>query len=273
LSYAARERNEAMNGSDARRADRRLAGLTVAVTRPASKGDDLAVALASLGARVIAAPALRLLPPADRGPLLDVARRLADFDWVMLTSSAAVDALAGAASEVNAPPPARVAVVGPRTAAAAAARGWRVDLVPERFDAEGLLGAIDAGAIDLRGRRVLLPLAQDARDVLRAGVAARGGVPERVTAYRAEAADPAELSELAAWLREGRLDLITLASPSAARSLVDALGEAVLQIPAAAVGPVTAQAARGLGYRVDATAEEHTMNGLVDAVLRWHGDT
>ena len=163
---------------DGRRAaeEKELAGLTVAVTRPSTKGDTLTAQLTALGARVLDAPALRIVPPADPGPLRRAAARLDEFDWVMVTSVTGVEALAAAGRE-GGRSPRRLAVVGSQSAAAAVAAGWSVDLVPRRYDAEGLLEQLDREGVALAGARVLLPLAEGARDVLREGwsVLVRGG--------------------------------------------------------------------------------------------------
>ena len=246
-----------------------LAGLTVAVTRPATKEGRLAADLAGLGADVIEAPLLRLVPPRDPKPLLGVATRLDEFDWVVLTSSAGVRALSQAVARAGGSAPDRLAVVGKRTAAVASAVGWRPDLVPARFDAEGLLKAFDDASVPLNGVRVLLALAEGAREIVREGLRARGATVEQVAAYGSVATAPGDLTELAAGLRDRRIDLLTFTSSSAARNLLAALGPSVLAVPTAAVGSVTAGTARELGYMVVVVAEEHTMDGLVRAVSSW----
>jgi len=246
-----------------------LADLTVAVTRPPTKGDRLAADLERLGATVVDAPALHLVPPADPKPLASAAARLGEFDWVVLTSAAGVQALSDAVRVAGGGAPRRLAVVGAQTAAAAAAVGWQAEVVPERFDAEGLLERLDRGALSFEGASVLLAVAENARDVLLEGLAARGAAVTRVAAYGSAAASAADLGELAAAIRSGRVDLLTFTSSAAARNLVAALGAFVLAVPVAAVGPVTARTARELGYAVVAVAEEHTMEGLIQAVIRW----
>lgn len=246
-----------------------LAGLTVGVTRPPAKGGRLAAELRRLGALVVDAPALRLVPPPDATALERAAARVDEYDWVMLTSEAGVQALSAAVAVAGGGAPRRLAAVGPRTAAAAAARGWHAGLVPERYDAEGVLEQIDRTGVPLAGSSVLLAVAEDSRDVLLEGLEARGATVERVTAYASAPAAASDLAELAAALRAARLDLLTVTSASAARNLLAALGPPVLAVPIAAIGPVTAGAARDLGYSVEAVAEEHTIDGLVEAVRRW----
>ena len=246
-----------------------LAGRTVLVTRPVGKVEALARPLEARGATVVSLPALEIVPPGDPGPLRRAAARVEAYDWVTVTSPRGVRALrealeaAGAASQ-----PRRVAAVGSATAAACREAGWgEPDLVPARYDAEGLLEAFDAGGVPLRGARVLLPLAEKARDTLPRGLAERGAEVERVVAYRSVFPEDVAVEPVRRRLEEGRVHLLTFTSPSTAENVLEAVGEAARAVPAAVIGPVTAAAARELGYRVAAVADPHTVDGLVEAVV------
>ena len=249
---------------------------SVLVTRPLPGGRELAAQLEAAGLDVHLVPVLEIAPPLDPTPLNAAAARAAEggYDWVAVTSANGVRALSDALAKVarsgeGAPPPrARVAVVGSATAAAAERTGWKVDLVPATYTAEGLLEDFP-GKLD--GVRVLIPEAEAARAVLPEGLRARGAHVDVVIAYRAlipESTDPETLRRL---LRDGCLDLITLASPSAAEALLELAGAAVLSVPAAVIGPVTEDAARALGFEIAAVATPHTSAGLVAAVTDWAG--
>ncbi len=114
----------------------------------------------------------------------------------------------------------RVAAIGPGTAAALAARGIRVDLLPERFVAESLLEAFPDPTAP--GERVLLARAAQARDVLPEGLGARGYAVEVLPVYRTVTAapDPAAL----ALVRDGGIDAVTFTSSSTVRNFVDLVG-------------------------------------------------
>jgi uroporphyrinogen-III synthase len=66
---------------------------------------------------------------------------------------------------------------------------------------------------------------------------------------------------------------VLLTSGSVARHLADALGESLRPsdegVVFASIGPTTSAAARAAGLRVDVEAEEHTVEGLLEA-LRDH---
>jgi porphobilinogen synthase len=169
-----------------------------------------------LGAEVLAAPAIATAAP-DSYDALDAALAgAARYDWLALTSAAAVDAVAdrlAAAGAAFPPAPPRVAAVGRATAAAARARLGRVDLVPAVHAADGLADALPG----VRGARVLFPCADRARDALPTVLRARGARVDRVVAYRTVDAPADALAEFAAAARAGALDAVLVASPVGGR--------------------------------------------------------
>jgi uroporphyrinogen III methyltransferase/synthase len=118
---------------------RPLAGITVAVTRARAQASALAERLRALGAAVIQAPAIRIVP--IDGPAPDLSR----YDLICLTSPNGVqllfDRLAAAGADARALAGVRVAAIGPGTAAALRVHGVVADVVPERFVAGRTPGA------------------------------------------------------------------------------------------------------------------------------------
>lgn len=250
-----------------------LTGLVVVVTRPAASDESLTRILSVLGADVVHLPMIAFKAPADPEPLEQALGRWEEYDWVAFTSPRGVtwvaEALRARGSDPKRVPPRRLAVVGPSTAAAAQGVGWAPELVPERFDAEGLLEAFDRRGERFSGARVLLPVAEEAREILAAGLRERGAHVDVVITYRSansETVDPGLITRL---LGSPSPTLVTFTSPSTARHLLELIGARVLELPVAVIGPVTADAARALGYRVVAVPDEHTLDGLAHAVQRW----
>ena len=241
---------------------RPLFGRTVVVTRAREQASELSARLTALGATVLELPAIRITPIDFTVP------ELSQFEWVIFTSANGVDAffdrgLTPLSLDARALAPVRIAVIGPGTAGALARRGLRADLVPERFVAESLLDAFPAGA-----GRVLLARAVVARDVLPEGLAAKGSEVEVLAVYRTEPAppDPDALDRV----RAGDVDVITFTSSSTVDNFCDAVGP-VLPDPqplVVSIGPVTSQTARDHGLRVDAEADPHTIDGLLEVLVR-----
>ncbi|HYH80211.1 MAG TPA: bifunctional uroporphyrinogen-III C-methyltransferase/uroporphyrinogen-III synthase, partial [Longimicrobium sp.] len=250
--------------------DRRpLSGRTVVVTRARAQASAFAASLEALGAEVLQLPAIRVAPPADPQPLRDAAGCLDSFDWIVLTSANGVtclfDALREAGRDARALGAARVCAIGPATAAELEKHGIRADLVPPEFVAESAVEALAANGI--AGKRVLVPAAEDARPVLADGLRARGAEVSEVVAYRTEP-DGTGADEVRRRLAAGEVDLLTFTAGSTARNFASLVGADTGSAKVASIGPVTSQALRELGMRVDVEAEEATIDGLLRAVRR-----
>jgi uroporphyrinogen III methyltransferase/synthase len=246
-----------------------LFGRRVVVTRASAQASGLRDALAARGAEVLELPALRVEPLAG-APLAAAVRRLADYQWIVLTSQNAVallwDALRAAALDARALARLRIACVGATTSDALLARGLAADVVPARFVAEAVLDAL-AARTDVRGARVLYVAAEGARAVLPDGMRALGCTVDVVTAYRT-VTDGAGAEELRAALARGAVDAVTFASASAVRGYVDAVGaELARRAPAATIGPVTTEAARSAAIPIAAEAATASIDALVAAVV------
>ena len=246
-----------------------LQGRRILVTRRSEQAGSLVEALSALGAAVVEVPLIAHAPPEDM-PALDAAlARLGGYDWLAFTSANGVAAVADRLAGLGASLPAqvRMASVGPTTTGEIAARfpGRRAELEPESaYRAENLVDAFRAH--DLRGRRVLLPVSDRARDTLAQGLRAQGASVDVVIAYRTIAAAGAAAS-IGQALDRG-IDLVTLASPSAVEAFVAAAGDRSRAVALAAIGSVTAQAARAAGLDVKVVAEPSTVEGLLACLGR-----
>jgi uroporphyrinogen-III synthase len=247
-----------------------LQGKRVLVTRPRAQAGELVRRLRALGAVPIAFPTIRIAPPTDRYAALDAAlRQLVTFDWVVFTSVNGVmhvwRRVAALGLDSSTLAPLRLAAIGPATARALSGRGLRVDVVPDRYVAEALLAAIPQPT----GQRFLLPRAAGARDLLQTGLQAAGAEVVEVYAYRTA---PAELSPRALAMLDSGVDVLTFTSSSTVRHFVTQVGAARAQALAmralvVAIGPITAGTAHELGLRIDVVAPEHTIGGLVEALM------
>jgi len=224
----------------------------VLLTRAAEQNDDVAMRLRSAGAEVVELPTIAIEPTGAALP------ELAAYAWVVFTSANGVRAL----KQQGGWP--RIAVVGASTAAAAEAAGLTVAFRPSEPR-----GAVLGQELPVKpGVRVLLLRSDIARPELPAALHARGVTVDEVIVYRTvPRTEPAP--EIAEQLRDGRIDAILLASPSAARGLANACGTAFHErTRVVAIGPTTAAAAREIGLTVDALAKDPSADGLIAAIWR-----
>jgi len=234
-----------------------LAGRTVVVTRARAQASSLSERLRGLGARVVETPAIRIVPRAVELP------ELADFDLLCLTSTNGVELLFERMRErgldARALAGLRVAAIGPGTAAALKGHGIEVDVLPERFVAEGLLEALAAGEPP---RRALIARAADARDVLVEGLRAVGTTVEVLGLYDT-VAEPIGDSGTAAL---ADADYVTFTSASTVRFLLSQATPGP-RTRLVSIGPVTSEALREQRLEPHVEARRHDIPGLIDALV------
>ena len=252
---------------------RPLFGKRVLVTRSRVQAGALSRLLEGRGADVVEVPTIRIEPPDDYGELDDALRRLPAFDWVVFTSTNAVDAVFDRLRESGLDSRAlhgtRVAAIGQSTARSLHDRGIAADLVASLSISEGLVK--DMAARGVSGSRVLVPGAESRRETLASGLAELGVDVEVVAAYRTVGVESSPAAVEAA-LSEG-VDVATFTSSSTVRGLVRLLGGDVGKLDGVAVaciGPVTAAAARDAGLDVAILASESTVDGLVEAITDYY---
>jgi len=240
---------------------RPLFGRRVVVTRARADASALAARLRALGADVIELPTIEVADPGDGGAALR--RAAADltagrYQWVVFTSPRAVERFLPLLRDARAFGTTRIGAIGPGTGAALEAHSLRADLVPPEFVAESLVATFPSGA-----GRVLVPRAAVARDVLPQGLAAKGWSVDVVEAYRTQVArpDPAALDGAAA------ADAITFTASSTVTNYAALSGGRPVPPFVACIGPITAATARDQGWDVDVVADEHSIDGLVDALV------
>ncbi|MDB4910949.1 MAG: uroporphyrinogen-III C-methyltransferase / uroporphyrinogen-III synthase [Gemmatimonadetes bacterium] len=249
--------------------DRRpLFGRTIVVTRAREQASHLRVLLEIAGAAVIEAPAIRI-EPLDQAPLRAALQKLASYNWLVVTSRNAVELLWASLRELGLDARAfastKLCAVGPATADALLARGLSVDVIPDRYVAEGVIEKLRERD-DVRGARVLFARAAGARELLPTAMREMGAVVDEIEIYRS-VPDLTGLDTLRDALDAGSVDLVTFTSASTVRHFVDALGaERAGLVRGASIGPVTSDAARALGVPVAIEAAESTIASLVQAI-------
>lgn len=219
--------------------------LRVAVTRAEPSDGPLSEALRRRGMVPVSCPVVGEADAPDPGALERAARRLERYDWLVVASGRAVSALRAAAGGRRLPDRIRTAAVGTSTAEALADLSPGTPLTAPEAGARALLERLRT-ADRWPGRRVLMPRAEGGGRELADGLRALGAEVDEVVAYRTLERPPEEVAS--AW-RAAAADAVVVASPSAARALVGALGAAGLRRmePVVAIGSTTAIALTGLG--------------------------
>jgi uroporphyrinogen III methyltransferase/synthase len=251
-----------------------LAGRRILITRSPEQAGDFAALLREQGAEVIQVPLIRFDPP-DSWEAADRAiDRIDAYSLVLFTSSNAVDFFLRRLRARGVPPGAlsraTLAAIGPKTARELEKNGLPVRLIPERFVAEGLLESLEGDGVE--GKEVLIPRAQEAREVLVEELERKGARVTVAPVYRTvPARENREL--LVSSLRDG-VDMVTFTASSTVRHFLDLLGSEAIRLTrgvrVACIGQITGETARAGGLSPDVVPERSTVADLATAIREYY---
>jgi len=245
------------------------------VTRARPQAAALAHKLQALGAEVLEFPTIEMQPPKDYAALDAAINDLQSYDWLIFTSVNGVEQFLTRAryldKTVTKSKSMRFAAIGPETARRLKAAGIRNCLVPKRYQAEGILEMFSPES--MRNKKVLIPRAAKARDILPETLRQWGAEVDVVEAYRTVV--PTEgMSEVKILLSGHKVDVITFTSSSTVANFArlfegQYLPEVLSGVAVACIGQITKQTVEDLGVRADIVAAESTIDGLIRAIVEY----
>jgi len=243
-----------------------LRGRTILITRAATQSEELRTGLEAAGAFVIECPAIEIVPVEDWTEVDYAAARLPGYDWLILTSTNAATYFLERLNTLGLTCSVPIAAIGVATAARLAAFCLRASRIPADFRAEGLLALFEQ---DLTGKRILIPRAETAREILPNELRRRGATVDVVTVYRTIKPQGA-LTGIRETLSREEIDAVVFTSPSAIRNVAEVLGEDFVSslgsIPIAVIGPVAQGAVEAAGLRVSIRPDRATIRDLIAAI-------
>jgi uroporphyrinogen III methyltransferase/synthase len=250
-----------------------LFGKRIVVTRAREQASEFLAVLAEFGAQCLEFPTIEVIPPASWEGLDRGIREVEGYHWLVFTSVNGVkyffDRLETLGGDVRDLKGVKIAAIGPKTAEAVAAKGIRTDLVPEEYRAEAVVEAFKKE--DIQGKRILLPRAREAREVLPQELKKLGAVVDVVEAYRTvkPEGDKEGIREM---LQHGDIHMVTFTSSSTVNNFLDMFqSDPVLEwmdkVAVACIGPVTAKRAEEKGLKVTLVAKEYTIPSLTQAIV------
>lgn len=248
-----------------------LLGRGVVVTRAREQASSLSDRLADLGACVHQFPTIDITPLDDYAPVRDAIGRLARYDWLVFTSVNGVkhfwNQLAALRLDARALCGCQVAAIGPATADALKDKGIIPDFVPSKYVAEHVVeGMLKLG---VEGKRVLIPRAKVAREVLPEELRRAGADVEILPVYETRPSDRGRDDVMAA-IEAGEVHCITFASSSTVENFFDKVSPEFMkahpEVRLACIGPVTAKTLEGFGFTPHIQPEDYTIPALADAL-------
>jgi len=251
-----------------------LFGHRVLVTREHAVGFE---PLAELGAEIIEFRTIEIVPPDDWTELDRAIEKIDSYTWLIFTSANGVkfffQRLIDKDRDIRELKGVNICAVGTKTASAIRNYGIKVDLVPEKFSAEGLIEVFTKDSEQgLKGIKILLPRAETAREVFPRRVRELGGEIDVFTAYKTVKPE-VHGKRLKRFLKEGKISIATFTSAATFNNYMEIMGEDALgllkDVIIAVIGPVTAKAVEDAGLKVHIMPEEATVDAMVKEIIKW----
>jgi uroporphyrinogen III methyltransferase/synthase len=252
-----------------------LFGRRIVITRAIHDASDFAARIRALGGEAIEFPTIETTPPSSFEILDRAIAEIGSFDWVIFSSTNGVDHFVDRmrtnARDLREMGRAAIAAIGPITANRVRRYALTVTAMPGEYRAEAVVEAI--GAARISGTRILIPRAEVAREVLPEMLRQHGArevvvAPTYRTMIPAGAAEEAE--RMRAVIAAGAVDLVTFTSSSTVTNFAAMTGVPLAGLKAAAIGPITAETARGLGFEVVVAPTIYTVEALIDEIAEYY---
>ncbi|MBM3180209.1 MAG: uroporphyrinogen-III synthase [Chloroflexi bacterium] len=246
--------------------------MKVLITRPRAQADDFAEKLRSAGFEPIFFPVIEIQPIENNVALERALERLNCYEWMVFTSVNAVDVVFNEYSAffLKENKGVKFAAIGPKTAEALRKHNIEPGFVPEEYVAEAIL----PGLGNVKGKWILLPRAEIARQELPKAISKAGGIAHEVTVYKTLSAK-LDLEGLDT-LKSG-MDAVAFTSASTVENFVAILRQNKidpLSLPNnplfVCIGPITAHVAREEGFQNIVVAKEYTTDGVMQEIISAH---
>ena len=253
---------------------RPLFGQRIVVTRTREQASQLSRQLLELGAEVLEIPTIKIVPPDEKQDLIDAILELNAYDWLIFTSPNGVatffDYFFKTFDDLRDIGGVRIAAIGPGTAAKLRELHLKVDLMPEEYLTKKIVSAFQ-GYESIENLRMCLLRAQVANRDLPRLLEEAGAIVDDIACYKT-VPETEDRNGAAARLLEVGADWITFTSSSTvenfhARFDLPKLLQQFPKTQLTSIGPETSKALSALGLKPSVEAKEHTIPGLVTALL------
>jgi len=254
---------------------RPLFGKRIVVTRARGQATEFLQKLSSQGADVLEVPAIKTVEPTRREDIVDALLTLNSYDWLVFTSANGVkaffDLFFKRFEDLRDIGGARIAAVGPATAARLRELHLQIDAMPNEYVGPRIAEALAKhGSLD--NAKVCLLRAETANPDLPRALEELGAIVDDVGIYKTVAETENHFGA-AEDLQEHGADWLTFTSGSTveffhARFDLPKLMKRFPQMKIASIGPETSKAVRALKLEPALEAKEHTSDGLLAALLQ-----
>lgn len=251
-----------------------LFGKKIFITRQKAQAEDFVRLIEDAGAIPVEFPVIETVPPDSWDALDNSIKKLGGYDWIIFTSANGVrffmERLKFNEKDIRELKGIKICAIGSKTASSVESIGIKVDIMPDEYIAEGVIK--EMLKIGIKGKKILLPRAAVARDILPQEIEKMGAKIDVVDAYKT--IKPVErMDEIKKMLRNGKLDVITFTSSSTVKNFMsyfdDTEKEMIKDVLIASIGPITAKTVEEFGFKSTIVADEYTIERFVEKIIEY----
>lgn len=252
---------------------RPLENKTIAITRAAQQFDEFASLLAGFGAQPLCVPVIEI-KPVDSPAIDRVLEKINSYQWIIFTSGNGVDIFLPKVKQFLSPADMtpRICAIGPGTADRIARLGFRADLIPKLFQAEGIITELEEELSRSPGpTSILIPRAAKARKILPEALRAKGALVDVIPVYQTIFPER-QAPQLRDLMVKKRPDMVTFTSSSTVTNFIRLAGNSLPlnRYEYASIGPITSATARKAGVKVAVDSQESTLKSLTEAIVNYY---
>jgi uroporphyrinogen III methyltransferase/synthase len=253
-----------------------LKGKTIVITRTIEQSRESAAALTNLGANVIIIPTLEIVPPSDWSKFDSVVAHPERLDFIIFTSVHSVQMFSKRCQEIGALinyNRIKVVAVGNKTSSYCHKNNIGVNIVPEKFSAEGVIEALSK--YNLKNKVVFIPRSAIGREELPMGLKDLGAIIKSVPVYNVAIPSGDNLKQSLKQLDSSHIDLFIFTSPSTFENFLQIADiknpfQYFSRYNVAAIGPTTKEAIESRKVKVRILPDEFTISGLVKKIVDYY---
>ena len=253
-----------------------LKNKTIVVTRTVEQSKESASALTRFGANVIVFPTLEIVPPASWDGFDSLVSNQDKIDFIIFTSAHAVEMFHLRCSELNIDVnfgKIKVVAVGNKTSAICNRFNIPVNIIPEKFSAEGVIEKLSE--FNLKDKIVFIPRSAIGREELPLGLKELGAVIKSVPVYNVSLPTKEHIKSNLEMLNKSNPDLFIFTSPSTFENFLQILNIVnpvgyFNNYDVAAIGPTTKATIENRRVKVNIMPDEYTTDGLIKKIIDYY---
>ncbi len=248
-----------------------LFGKKILITRSRRQAGKLSALLDEFGAETIEIPVIRIEPVDDYNALDIAIEQIHNYNWLIFTSVNGVHAFFERflrKNDIRNLAGIKLASIGPATKKEIESFHLKVDFTPTEYVAECFTEEF-IKHYEVKNKKFLLISSDKARDHIQRTFSLHGGDCTVIIGYKTVTSESNE-EELNTKTKSQRIDWVTFTSSSTVKNFFK-LYKGDKNFKIASIGPITSQTIRDSGFLPDVEAKEHTIPGLVNAILGFHG--